>query len=278
MIRILLPMVISALLIPSLGAQEQFGRFDLQHDLFLAHFDLKTDVDDIHSVAATATLLNDPRFAGVNYHAVAGTYGIQEGLYVPANKLFDLAFEGKWSDAHRDRSSTLNEVSKKAAVTLHQGGSIWIAEAGQSDFSADLARRIQADLPDLNLKERIHIVQHATWNEEVTTPDDLAFLKKTITYHKIPDGNASGNGTPGFRSDERINWKENVDDEKLINIWETAIDIANTYNGAEGRYLNESIQKGGLDFSDVAESTWIFGLVDLVDANDFFNEFSTTRK
>ena len=209
---------------------------------------------------------------------MAGAYGIQEGLYVPADKLFELAFEGKWSDAHRDRSSALEEVSKKAAATLHQGGSIWIAEAGQSDFSADLVRRIQVELPELNLKERIHIVQHADWNEEVTTPDDLAFLKKSITYHKIPDGNATGNGTPGFRSDERINWKENVGDAKLITLWETAIDIANTYNGAEGRYLNESIQKGGLDFSDVAESAWIFGFGDLVDANDFFSEFATPRK
>lgn len=95
-------------------------------------------------------------------------------------------------------------------------------------------------MPDLNVKERIHIVQHADWNEKVTTPDDLAFLKKTITYHKIPDGNASGNGTPAFRSDELINWKKNVGDEKSIRIWEMAIDIANTYNGVEGRYLRLS--------------------------------------
>ena len=279
MIRILLLLMVNlALLNTSMGAQEHLGRFDLQHDLFLAHFDLKTDVDDIHSVAATATLLNDPRFAGVNYHAVSGAYGIQEGLFVPANNLFELAFEGRWSDAHTNFSNALEEVSKKAVATLNHGGTIWIMEAGQSDFSAALVRRIQGDMPDLNIKERIHVVQHADWNEEVTTPDDLAFLKKTITYHKIPDGNASGNGTPGFRSDELINWKENVGDAKSIRIWEMAIDIANTYNGVEGRYLNESIQKGGLDFSDVAESAWIFGFGNLVDANDFFSEFSTSRK
>jgi hypothetical protein len=271
-------MVITALLNPSLQAHEHLGRFDLRHDLFLAHFDLKTDVDDVHSVAATATLLSDPRFAGVNYHALAGAYGMQEGLYVPANELFELAFEGRWSDAHTDFSKALEEESRIAEATLNQGGSIWIAEAGQSDFSAALVRRIQDDLPDLNVKERIHIVQHADWNEEVTTPGGLAFLKKTITYHKIPDGNAAGNGTPGFRSDERINWKENVGDAKLINIWEMAIEIANTYNGIEGRYLNESIRNGGLDFSDVAETAWIFGFSDLVDANDFFSEFSTARK
>ena len=228
-------LAILALLNPCLGAQEHLGRFNLKHDLLLTHFDSKTDVDDIHSMAATATLLNDPRYAGVDYHAVAGAYGIQEGLYVPADKLFELAFDGRWSDAHTDISNALEEVSRKAEATLGHGGTVWIAEAGQSDFSAALVRKIQGDLPDLNVKERIHVVQHADWNEEVTSSDDLAFLKKTIMYHKIPDGNATGNGTPGFRSDEPVDWKKYVDDAKLIKIWETAIDIANTYNGVDGR-------------------------------------------
>jgi len=82
------------------------GRFDVQRDLYLAHFDLKTDVDDVHSAAAVATMLADPRFAEVRYHAVAGAYGTQEGLYVPANEVFDRAFGEHWSDAHADFAST----------------------------------------------------------------------------------------------------------------------------------------------------------------------------
>jgi hypothetical protein len=35
--------------------------------------------------------------------------------------------------------------------------------------------------------------------------------------------------------------------------------------------------KGGLDFSDTSETTWIFGFNDLVDANDFFEEFAATK-
>ena len=254
------------------------GRFDRDKDLYLAHFDVKTDVDDVHSVAGVATMLADPRFSKVRYHAVAGTYGIQEGLYVPAERVFDLAFGEHWSDAHADFDKALDEVRSLSIETLNDGGSIWIADAGQSDFSAALVRKILELIPETIVKDRVHVFQHADWNEEVTTPGGLAFLKKTITYHKIPDGNAAGNGTPGFRSDERINWKENVGDAKLINIWEMAIEIANTHNGIEGRYLNESIRNGGLDFSDVAETAWIFGFSDLVDANDFFSEFSTARK
>ena len=253
------------------------GRFDRDKDLYLAHFDVKTDVDDVHSVAGVATMLADPRFSKVRFHAVAGTYGIQEGLYVPAEELFRLAFEEHWSDAHASFDKALNEVSNLAIETLKDGGSIWIADAGQSDFSAALVRRIQELMPEAAVRDHIHVVQHADWNEEVTTADDLAFVKEFVSYHKIPDGNAPGNGTPGFRSDTTISWQEQVSDARLQEIWTTAIRIANTYNGADGRYLNESIQKGGLDFSDVAEMTWIFGFSDLVDANDFFREFSHSK-
>ena len=249
------------------------GSFDRNRDLYLAHFDSRTDVDDIQSVAGVATMLADPRLSDVNYHAVAGAYGIQEGLYVPAEELFNLAFEEHWSDAHADRDNALDEVSGLALKTLTDGGTIWIAEAGQSDFSAALLRRIQILMPGADLKEHVHIVQHSDWNEESTTAEDLAFVKESASYHKIPDGNAVGNGSPGFRSETAINWQDQIGNSRLTEIWTTAIGIANTYNGRDGRYLNEAIEKGGLDFSDVAETAWIFGFRDLVDANDFFEEF-----
>ena len=254
------------------------GQFSVEQDLFLAHFDSKTDVDDLHSVAGVATMLADPRFAGVNYHAVAGAYGLQEGLYVPANELFDLAFGENWSDAHADPDQAVQEVANIAAEVLLAGGSIWIAEAGQSDFSAALLRQLQDEIPCVNTTARVHVVQHADWNEEVTTPADLEFVRKAASYHKIPDGNAVGNGTPGFRSDEVIDWQAAVSDERLAEIWTLAISIADAHNGVDGRYLNESIEKGGLDFSDVAESMWIFGFENIVDANGFFANFTTNKR
>ena len=104
--------------------------------------------------------------------------------------------------------------------------------------------------------------------------EDLAFGKEAASYHKIPDGNAIGNGMPGFRSDDAIDRQSHVTDAGLVDIWTMAIDIANTYNGVDGRYGNESIEKGGLDFSDVAESMWIFGFADIVDAKEFLASFS----
>lgn len=250
------------------------GSFDLERDLLLAHFDCKTDVDDLHSAAALVTLLSDKKFSEVKYHAVAGAYGIQEGLYVPPNDLFQLAFGDHWTDAHENFEGAVERVKEIAKATLANQGDIWIADAGQSDFSAQLVKAIQADLPDMNTLQRIHLVQHSDWNEEVTSPGSLDFVKKNTDYQKIPDGNAVGNGTPGFRSPEYTQWEDNVEDPELVEVWQLAIDLANKYNGKEGRYLNEAISAGGLDFSDHSEVCWIFGLQDIKNTAQFFNHFS----
>lgn len=244
--------------------------FDLENDLLLAQFDCKTDVDDVHSVAATATLLQHPDFREVNYHAVAGAYGVQEGLYVPAETLFQAAFGANWSDAHADFGKALLEVYAVVSRTLGQGGDIWIPEAGQSDFSAALVRQIRQRNPDIDTRTRIHIVQHSDWNEEVTSPESLSYVKEHTDYHKTPDGNAEGNGTPGFRKDQAVDWRGYLEDPHLVALWESALAIANRYNGESGRYLNKSIAAGGLDFSDVSETCWIFGLENLQDAEAFF--------
>ncbi len=248
--------------------------FNIEKDLLLVQFDCKTDVDDLQAAAAFATLLSDSRFSKIHYHAVAGTYGIQDGLYVPPNALFQLAFGDNWTDAHENTKEAVEKVKAIALETLAGQGDIWVADAGQSDFSAALVKAIQADLPDLNIMQRIHIVQHSDWNEEVTSAGSLDFVKKNTDYHKIPDGNAVGNGTPGFRSPEYTQWKNTITNPELIAIWQLAIDLSNTYNGKEGRYNNEAISAGGLDFSDLSEVCWILGLQDIRDTSQFFNLFA----
>lgn len=250
------------------------GNFNIEKDLLLVNYDCKTDVDDLHSVAALITLMSAPAFKKVNYHAVAGTYGIQEGLYVPPNDLFRLAFDDNWTDAHENLKSAVARVKVLAKKTLANQGDIWIADAGQSDFTAALVKELQADLPELNISQRIHVVQHSDWNEEVTAPENLEFVKKNTTYHKIPDGNAVGNGTPGFRTPDYTNWKDKITDPKLVAIWQLAIDLGNKYNGKEDRYNNEAIAAGGLDFSDLSEVCWILGLEDIKDTAHFFNLYS----
>jgi len=250
------------------------GRFNIEKDLLLAQFDCKTDVDDVHAAAALITLLSNPNFSKIKYHAVAGTYGVQEGLYVPPNDVFQLAFGSNWSDAHKDIESAIKRVKAIAGATLTSGGNIWIAEGGQSDFSAKLIKSIQADHPNVKTSQRIHVVQHADWNEQVTSPESLQFVKQNTTYHKIPDGNVVGNGTPGFRSPEFTNWKSKTKNPRLREIWQLAVDIGIKYNGKEGRYNNAAVSAGGLDFSDLSETCWILGLEDIKDTEEFFSRYA----
>ncbi|MFA3790146.1 hypothetical protein AB6T38_03435 [Aliiglaciecola sp. SL4] len=249
------------------------GKFDTSKDLLLAQFDSKTDVDDIHTIAAVATMLRHPRFAQVKYHAVAGAYGIQEGLYVPAPELFNAAFAEHWSNAHIAREQALQEVMVLVQNTLKNGGDIWIAEAGQSDFSAAMVREVQHILPTINTNTRIHLVQHSKWNQKSATPEDLAFVKQHTDYTKIADGNATGNGTPGLRNDDRTLWVRPLADKKVGHLWQLAKSIAEKYNGVEERYNNPAVEKGGIDFSDTAEMCWIFGYNNIVDVSGFFDVF-----
>jgi len=269
-----LPAVVLIWTRPLYAQTRDVDPFDLKNDLLLAQFDCKTDIDDLHSVAALSVLLAHPDYRSVKAWAVAGAYGTQEGLYVPPNPLFEAAFPGRWSDAHSDFGRALLETYVVVTETLDSGGDVWIAEAGQSDFSAALLREIRQRRPAIDTRKRIHLVQHSDWNEEVTSPGSLAYVKQFLDYHKIPDGNVTGNGTPGFRSDKNIKWEDSVRDPKLLSIWTLAIDLANQYNGVDGRYLNTSVAAGGLDFSDVSETCWILGLADIADAAAFLERFA----
>ena len=249
------------------------GNFTIGEDLFLAHFDSKTDVDDIQSIAAVGTMLRDSRFSGIRYHAVAGAYGTQGGLYIPSNELFEVAFRGNWSDAHSDFDRAVDEVTGLVQRTLERGGEVWIAEAGQSDFSAAVIRETSGRLPRINVGEKVHVVQHSEWNEGSTHPDNLQYVRNNASYYKIPDGNATGNGSPGFATYNSVDWRAHVKDRELVGLWEMALQISDEFNGKENRYTNQFIASGGMDFSDVSETCWIFGFEYLVNADAFFEEF-----
>ncbi len=250
-----------------------YEAFNKEKDLLLAQFDFKTDVDDLHSVAAFATILADEEYSGIDYYAVAGAYGSQEGLYVPPNKLMEKAFGTRWSDAHTNFQQAVDKVCLMVTKTLQNGGAIWIAEAGQSDFSAAVVKKIIEDNPEIEIASRFHVVQHSNWNEESTTPEKLQFIKENVGYHKIADGNALGNGTPCYRNEKSINPLVKLSDSHLKNVWELALDLANRYNGSEGRYNNEAIKKGGLDFSDVSEISWILNVEGADTVEEFFERF-----
>jgi hypothetical protein len=271
----LLIILILSVLLPTISlAQSPVGHFVPGRDLFLPQFDSKTDVDDLHSVAGVATVLSDARLGDVDYHAVAGAYGIQDGLYVPSPGLFEQAFGANWSDAHGDREQALQIVSGRVAETLAAGGVVWVAEAGQSDFTADWLMIIRQRLPEIDTRTRVHVVQHSDWNESVTSPDKLAYVKQHAAYHKIPDGNALDNGSPGLRMFSSHLWRRAVQNPATGPAWGLARTYGLAYNGREGRYDNAAVGAGGMDFSDVSETCWIFGFADLRNADAFFGAFA----
>ncbi len=250
-------------------------KFNLKKDLLLAHYDFKTDVDDLHSVAALSTLLSTPKYSKINYHAVAGTYGIQEGLYVPPNDLMRLSFEDNWTDAHEDFDSATNKVKNMIISYLKNQGQIWIAEGGQSDFTAAVIKAVLLDVPEINTSNAIHVIQHSDWNEKQTLPKNLQFVKQNADYIKIPDGNSVGNGTPGFNSPSSSRWKEEDLDSKLTQIWQLAVNKGHKYNGIDGRYLNKTISVGGIDFSDFSEICWIIERQYIMDTEHFFDLYAS---
>ncbi len=252
---------------------DTIGEFDTSKDLFLPQFDSKTDVDDIHTIAAVGMILAHPKFAQVKYHAVAGAYGTQDGLYVPSPELFPEAFGNNWSDAHNEYDKALKDVAELVMQTLSAGGDIWVAEAGQSDFSADIVRLVHKNMPDVDTKRRFHIVQHSEWNQDVTSEDDLAFVRDHTDYQKIANGNVVGNRTPGFNTESSQYWTAALNDQQSGHLWKIAKVIGEKYNAKEGRYDNSAISAGGIDFSDTAETCWIFGYDEITDVAEFFEVF-----
>lgn len=248
--------------------------FSYSQDLLLMQFDSKTDVDDLHSIAATHSVLS--KIPDVNYFAVAGAYGIQEGLYVPSPNLFNSAFSNRWTDAHGDLQESIDVITKLVVEVVHQGGKVWVMEAGQSDFTSYWLKRVLKELQISTLEESIVVVQHSDWNEQHTDKQKLDFVKKVTSYHKIPDGNRTGNGSAGYNALAPKAKQQLLRHEVTGATWQLALDIADQYNGVDGRYLNEIIANGGLDFSDASEVIWILGIQGVADI-DSFSEWVTNK-
>ncbi|WP_437368691.1 hypothetical protein [Maribacter litoralis] len=264
---------ITCMMFYGFSVKAQKPKFDISKDLLLVQLDCKTDIDDLHTAAGLATLLKHPNYKHLNYYAVAGTYGIQKGLYVPPNELMKLAFNENWADADANWEASVEKIAKLVSKTIKNGGDVWVAEAGQSDFTADWVKQLSHQNPSVKIKENIHVVQHNDWNESVTEPTKLKYTQTETDYHKIPDGNAVGNGTPGFKSKGKVNWEAKIHNDHLTEVWNTAIRLGNKYNGKDGRYLNKSVANDGLDFSDLSEVCYILNLMDIKNTDEFFTYF-----
>lgn len=249
-------------------AAAMIGRFDPSRDLLVANYDSKPDVDDLQAVAALGTILRDPRFACVDYIATHGAYGTQTGKFLPAAKLFDLAFGNQWVDAHADRELAVSRLVGRVTAALSQGGTIWVTEAGQSDVTAAVLRRV----PEA-ARSQVHVIQHSDWNESVTSAEALAFVKAEAQYHKIADGNFPDNGTPAFNTNDGSAWPRLTGHPTHGAAWTEARRLSLRHNPV-AEYVNPAVEAGGLDFSDTVEAAWLFGFEDMAGVDDFVARFA----
>jgi len=223
--------------------------FDKDCDFLLANFDLRPDEDDVHAAAALASMLIHPDLEGIDYHAVAGAYGIQGNTYITAATpgLYNTLFgpkDVKWSDAHNERNASLNRVKNKIVAVINAGNQVFVQEAGQSDFTHDVL-----------------LVQHSDWNEDKTTQSKLNWVKNNTDYERIADGNVGGNGTPQYKNNGS-SWlntaKSNSNpNAEARNFWTQADAVCDNFQAG---WENPTISGGGVDYSDCSEIWWIFNI------------------
>ncbi|MGB0371191.1 MAG: hypothetical protein ACPGN3_07535 [Opitutales bacterium] len=267
-----------------------YPAFDPGTDLILAQYDSFADADDIHAQASFGSMLLHPDLDGVNAYAVLGATGDQDAevfrdssalmelIYGPqGDDTWTLAWDGRLVEGTNWQRS-VSRVAAKAKATLLAGGDVFIAEAGQSNITADWIQALIDDgVSETLIKSNVVVVQHSSWNENHTTASDLSFVQSKASYIKIDDGNTHTNGnrnkTPGYRSEvdpdkyERF-WMEEALDLENPNtqaraLWELAAQIIHDSGWTEPKPYNPI--PDGVDFSDNVEVWWILALNDTAD-------------
>ena len=166
--------------------------------------------------------------------------------YVSASEsLMSSIWGNQWLDAHNNRSSAVSVAASRWAQTLTAGGDVWIAEGGQSDFTAAVVRTIQQQFPEIQTSSRIHLVQHSQWNEDHADAGDLSFVRGNTRYIRIDDGN-NPNGTADFRSETPNSFVNSARSSRYSGVWDVAFGYLSPFEK--------------LDFSDTVELMHILGI------------------
>jgi len=169
--------------------------FNPDKDVISLHYDHAPDKDDGQSAAADRTVL-ESMFATdwIKKHAIAvsGAYGTNKPRFNPdSDAVMSAVWDdcGGWLAAHDNRDAVVRKLVERWSATIKDGGHVWVKEGGQSDLTADVVRKIKKQMPDVATTRRIHVVQHANWNEKTTTKQDLAYTKANTDYIRISDAN-----------------------------------------------------------------------------------------
>jgi hypothetical protein len=242
--------------------------FDPSKDLISLHYDNAPDRDDGHSTVAAKTIVDT---YDLNVVVVSGTYGTNGSDYDPSSEaVMDATWgEDGWINAHSDTEEAVNEVGQLWLQTIENGGNVYVAEGGQSDFTFAAATYVQEHGGDTS---KIHIVQHSNWNENNTSDGVLDQLEcMGVKYTKIDDGN-SANSTADLNVTGSSSSADYFEEAALNSQWADAWQSAFNYldpNTDTGNYNTG----GRIDFSDTVELLYILGLNEIETVEDFADTF-----
>ncbi|MEL6981737.1 MAG: hypothetical protein AAFO29_04870, partial [Actinomycetota bacterium] len=232
--------------------------FDASRDLVALHFDHANNRDDGQATVADREIVAD---RNLDVIVVGGTYGTSNTRYIPESELvMDTTWgPNDWINAHANRAGAVTTATQRWVSVIQRGGDVWVAEGGPSEYTADVIRGVAAALPAADLGTRIHVVQHSGSNERNTVNTDLDYLKATIDYIKIDDGNHT-NGTADLRQQDN-DFVESARSGSFASAWNAAFN-----------YLDPTET---LDFSDTVGLLHIVGVgPDVVaDPKDFADTF-----
>lgn len=272
--------------------------FDRAKDILILQYDSKPDPDDIHAQAAAGSMLAHPSLSDVNYYAVSAAYGKQGGTYMQSTALFNLAFgAGNWTNRDPNGDGTPEAAATAATAVknvvkpiLQAGGRVWVCEAGQSDVTADWIALLLADgISAETIKDDVLVIQHSDWNENETTPADLAYVKEKAFFVQINDGNANYNETNwGVRSDYKtpgyqtqtasfLPAAKSSSIAHVAALWTEADNVIATYYPGGYPHDWSAIHHGGVDFSDTCEIWFSLGLLGIHNTQAFWDTFVTAQ-
>ncbi len=168
------------------------NEFDPATDLLSLHFDQPSDRSGGHTVVASKVVTDS---LDIRPWVIGGASGVDPDTYDPTSEvIMRTAWGEDWTNAHANRGGAVADTVARWIETLNAGGDIWVAEAGQSDLTADVIEGLRQVDPELDTTTRVHVIQHSEWNEQQTASGALTEVQ-TSTDYQLLDVGTFPNGT-----------------------------------------------------------------------------------
>ena len=249
--------------IPDARPNPTVGLFN-SGDLVSLHYDNCPDRDDGHALAAGKAVLYNTGISaplvvnGTCGNSVRNRYQASSLLVVRAN------WGDNFLDAANHRDAAVRQAAERWAGVLANDHHIWVAEGGPSDYTADVLQLIERQYSNLDLK-RVHVLQHANWNQDHTSAANLNYVRSQADYRFIPNGNIGNNGSADLNQQSNY-FVGTARSSAFASEWNAAFDYLQPDCSTRTEHCK-------LDFSDTVELLYIVGDSTTSNVNDFANRY-----